>query len=57
MARKVDDRVSLSSVLDMIGQMRLQYTVRGKEVKKKLDSREGSRSLKIAEKLDPISVA
>ena len=57
MARKVDDRVSLSSVLDMIGQMRLQYTVRGKEVKKKLDSREGSRALKIAEKLDPISVA
>ncbi len=55
-ARKVDDRVSLSSVLDVIGQVRLQYTVRGKEVKKKLDSRDPE-ALKIAEKLDLISVA
>ena len=39
-ARKVDDRVSLSSVLDVIWKVRLQYTVRGKEVKKKLDSRD-----------------
>ena len=55
-ARKVDDRVSLASVLDLIGQVRLQYIVRGKEMRKKLDSRDPG-ALKIAEKLDLISVA
>lgn len=52
----VDDGVSLASVLDVIGKVRLQYTIRGKEVRKKLDSRDPE-ALKIAEKLDLISVA
>ena len=55
-ARKVGDRVSLSSVIDVIGQVRLQYIVRGKEVRKKLDSGDNE-ALRIAEKLDLISVA
>jgi hypothetical protein len=55
-ARVVDEDVSLHSVLDTIGQVRLQYVITGREVRKKLDSGNND-ALNIAQKLDLLSVA
>ncbi len=54
--KKVDENVSLDSVLDAINEVRLQYLVAGKKVIKKLDSR-NVEALNIAEKLDLISLS
>ncbi len=54
--KKVDENISLHSVLDTINEVRLQYLVAGKKVIKKLDSR-NMEALNIAEKLDLISLA
>ncbi len=54
--KKVDENVSLHSVLDTINEVRLQYIVTGRKVIKKLDSR-NMEALNIAEKLDLISLS
>lgn len=54
--KTVDETVSLTSVQDILAQVRLQYLISGKDVKKKLDSR-STKALNIATKLDLISVA
>lgn len=55
-ARKIGATVPPRTVLDTIGQVRLKYIVRGKEVRKIVDSGI-PRSMNIAEKLDLMSVA
>ena len=56
MVRKIHPQVSLASLQGLISTVRLQYMIAGKEVKKKLDSRDPD-ALDIAGKLDLMSVA
>ena len=54
--RAISETVSLASVQDLLRQVRIQYIISGKEVRKKLDSR-NPETLAIADKLNLISVA
>ncbi len=54
--KAISETVSLVSVQDLLGQVRIQYIISGKEVRKKLDSR-NPETLIIADKLNLISVA
>ncbi len=54
--RSITETVSLVSVQDLLRQVRIQYIISGKEVRKKLDSR-NPETLAIADKLNLISVA
>ena len=53
--KTVSETVSLVSVQDLLRQVRIQYIISGKEVRKKLDSR-NPETLIIADKLNLISV-
>ena len=55
-AKKIDPRVSMTSVLDALRGVKLQYIIAGKEVRKKLDSR-NPEALDIAEKMELVKVA
>ena len=54
--KPISETASLVSVQDLLGQVRIQYIISGKEVRKKLDSR-NPETLIIADKLNLISVA
>ena len=54
--REINPQVSLASIQSIVSTVRLQYIITGKEVKKKLDSRDPD-ALDIAVKLDLMSVA
>ena len=54
--KAISETASLASVQDLLGQVRIQYIISGKEVRKKLDSW-NPETLIIADKLNLISVA
>lgn len=54
--KKIDESISLTSVQEVLSQVRLQYIVSGRSVNKKLDSRNG-RALAIAEEMNLIEQA
>jgi transposase len=54
--KKIDESVSLQSVQGILSQVRLQYVISGKNVRKKIDSRNG-KALAMAEKMNLISKA
>ena len=55
-ASNVSGTVSLSSVMDTLGQVRLQYIINSKDVRRKIDSG-NKEAIRIAQELNLISVS